>query len=148
MLAVVEQLADLGANGEAHRSRISRLDLDHHLRHCVNRKPKVVAKTSGKINPRISLAEKHELFVQIVMLRMDIDLVLPHIPFVDVGRCRSSRSATTSIMIGRCPDGSDWLAFDKCLYSLDECSGGFDLSYRSHTTSLPGHSTPFATPQS
>lgn len=58
------------------------------------------------------------------MLRMDIDLVLPHIPFVDVGRCRSSRSATTSIMIGRCPDGSDWLAFDKCLYSLDECSGG------------------------
>ncbi|MER9651004.1 hypothetical protein, partial [Mesorhizobium sp. M0199] len=58
------------------------------------------------------------------MLRMDIDLVLPHIPFVDVGRCRSSRSATTSIMIGRYPDGSDWLAFDKCLYSLDECSGG------------------------
>lgn len=46
------------------------------------------------------------------MLRMDIDLVLPHIPFVDVGRCRSSRSATTSIMNGRCPDGSDWLAFD------------------------------------
>ncbi|MER8649201.1 hypothetical protein [Mesorhizobium sp. M1121] len=32
MLAVVEQLADHGANREAHRSRISRLDLDHHFR--------------------------------------------------------------------------------------------------------------------
>ncbi|WP_155923618.1 hypothetical protein [Mesorhizobium sp. L103C105A0] len=31
MLAVVEQLADHGANREAHRSRISRLDLDHHF---------------------------------------------------------------------------------------------------------------------
>ncbi|MGN8000147.1 hypothetical protein [Sphingomonas sp. 22176] len=87
MLAIIQQLTDGSADGTSQADRIGRFDLDHDTGLAFDLKPKIIAVAEREVDLWVRPSEERgKVCLQLVVSRLDRDLVRLHISLIRVLR--------------------------------------------------------------